>query len=69
MLAFLRSPEADLSNDPPGVTNPENEKASVDPAESIVARLDSASASDVNPGELTFEEGKSRMLSELTFRG
>ena len=57
MFAFLRSSESGLSSDPPGVAHSDNEKDLVNPAESVMARLDSDS--NVNPGGLTFEEGKS----------
>ncbi len=70
MFAFLRSPETRLSSDTPGVAHPEKEKDFVNPAESAVAVLDSDSTPNFNPGELTFEEGKSlpaRILCESTF--
>ncbi|KAI0272970.1 amino acid permease-domain-containing protein [Russula aff. rugulosa BPL654] len=54
MFAFLRSSESGLSSDPPGVAHSDNEKDLVNPAESVMARLDSDS--NVNPGGLTFEE-------------
>jgi hypothetical protein len=57
MFAFLRSSEAGLSSDLPGIAHTENEKDLVDPAECVIAGLDSDS--NVNPGGLTFEEGKS----------
>jgi hypothetical protein len=59
MFAFLRSSEAGLSSDPSGVAYTENEKDLANPAESIIAGLDSDS--NANPGELTFKEGKSRL--------
>ena len=55
MFAFLRSSDAGLSSDPPGVAHAENEKDFVNPAKGIIPGLDSDS--NVNPGELTFEEG------------
>ena len=58
MFAFRRSFEAGLSSDAPSATHTENEKDVVNPAESVIATgLDSDS--NVNPGGLTFEEGKS----------
>lgn len=57
MFAFLRSSETGLSSDPPGVAHGDNEKDLVNPAESAIAGLDSDS--NINPGGLTFEEGKS----------
>lgn len=54
MFAFLRSSEAGLSSDPSGVAYTENEKDLANPAESIIAGLDSDS--NANPGELTFKE-------------
>ncbi len=57
MFAFLRSSEAGLSSDPPGVAHAENDKDLVNAAESVIARPDSDT--NVNPGGLTFEEGGS----------
>jgi hypothetical protein len=57
MFSFLRSPEVGLSNDPQGVVHRKNEKE-----ESVVAGLDSDPTSNVNPGELTFEEGTSSWI-------
>jgi hypothetical protein len=57
MFTFLRSSEAGLSSDPPGIAHTENEKDLVDPAECVIPGL--YSDSNVNPGGLTFEEGKS----------
>jgi hypothetical protein len=62
MSSFFRSTEIGLSNDPQGVVHRENDKDSGKPAESIVAGLDLDSTPNVNPGELTFEEGKSRWI-------
>jgi hypothetical protein len=59
MFVFRRSFEAGLSSDAPSAAHTENEKDVVNPAESVVAGLDSDS--NVNPGGLTFEEGKSRL--------
>jgi hypothetical protein len=59
MFAFLRSSEAGLSSGPPGVAHSDNQKDLVNPAESVIAGQDSDS--NVNPGELTFEEGESRL--------
>jgi hypothetical protein len=57
MFAFLRSSEAGLSSDPPGVAHGDKEKDLVNLAESAVTGPDSDS--NVNPGGLTFEDGKS----------
>jgi len=59
MFAFRRSSEAGLSSDPPGVAHTENEKDLVNPTESFITGLDPNP--NVNPGGLTFEEGKSRL--------
>jgi hypothetical protein len=62
MFSFLRPPEAGLSNDSRGDTHRENEKDLGGPAESIVVGPDSDSTPNINPGELTFEEGTSRSI-------
>jgi hypothetical protein len=62
MLSFLRPSKDGLSSDPRGVTHRENEKDLGNSAEIVVARLDSDSTSNVNPGELTVEEGLSRWI-------
>ena len=67
MFAFLRSSEGGLSSDSPNVAHAKNEQDLGKPTESVIAGLNSDS--DVNPGELTFEEGKSRLtiLCKSTF--
>jgi hypothetical protein len=62
MFSFLRSPEIGLSNDPRGIVHRENEKDSGNPAESVVTGLGSDPTPNVNPGELTLEEGTSHWI-------
>ena len=60
MFSFFRSSPAGRLNDPVDVAVYENEKKIGMVEEKNDARPDSDLASDVNPGELTFEEGMSQ---------
>jgi hypothetical protein len=63
MFSFLRSSPAGRLNDPVGIVVYESEKKIGMVEEKNDAGPDSDLASDVNPGELTFEEGMWNVLS------
>jgi hypothetical protein len=60
MFFFPHSPEVGVLNVSRGVTRRESDKDLGNPAERVVAGLNSDAIPDVDPGKLTLEEGTSR---------